>query len=52
MDAMLLVVAWCAGLASLFLTADMIMTDISCRRAERMAARRYAQRDGARGTDR
>jgi hypothetical protein len=44
MDAVLLIVAWGAGLASLFLVADMIMTDISCRRAERNAAREHGPR--------
>jgi hypothetical protein len=40
----LLIVAWGAGLASLFLVADMIMTDISCRRAERTADRQSERR--------
>lgn len=35
MEVVLLVVAWGAGLASLFLVADMIMTDIACRRSAR-----------------
>jgi hypothetical protein len=35
----LLAIAWGAGLASLFLTADMIKTDIACRKAERVALR-------------
>jgi hypothetical protein len=48
MDAVLLIVAWGAGLASLFLVADMIMTDISCRRAERSAARQGEHRAMAR----
>jgi hypothetical protein len=36
----LLVIAWGAGLASLFLIADMIKTDIVCRKAEHLASRR------------
>lgn len=40
MDACLMVVAWGAGIASFLLVADMIMTDMTCRRAERIAARR------------
>lgn len=39
MDALLLIVAWGAGIASLFLVADMIVADFSCRRAERIAGR-------------
>jgi hypothetical protein len=39
MDALLLIVAWVAGIASLFLIADMIAADFSNRRAERLAAR-------------
>lgn len=39
MDALLLIVAWGAGIASLFLVADMIAADLANRRAERMAAR-------------
>lgn len=39
MDAVLLVIAWGAGLMSLFLVADMIATDIAQRRAERIPAR-------------
>lgn len=38
MDAVLLVVAWAAGLMSLFLVGDMIAADIANRRAERLAA--------------
>ncbi len=36
----LLAIAWGAALASLYLVADMIMTDFVCRRAERVALRR------------
>jgi hypothetical protein len=39
MDALLLIVAWGAGLMSLFLVADMIASDLVSRRAERVAAR-------------
>jgi hypothetical protein len=39
MDALLLIVAWAAGIASLFLVADMIAADFTNRRAERIAAR-------------
>jgi hypothetical protein len=39
MDALLLIIAWSAGLASLFLTVDMIAADFANRRAERIAAR-------------
>ncbi len=39
MDALLLVIAWGAGLVSLFLVADMITTDLAHRRAERVAMR-------------
>ena len=35
----LLAIAWGACLASLFLIADMIRTDIVCRKAERTASR-------------
>jgi hypothetical protein len=37
MDAVLLVVAWAAGIVSLFLVADMIAADFAHRRAERLA---------------
>lgn len=40
MTAWLMVVAWGAGIASLFLVADMIWTDVTCRRAERATTRR------------
>ena len=39
MDALLLIVAWVAGIASLFLIADMIAADFANRRAERLSAR-------------
>jgi hypothetical protein len=39
MDVLLLIVAWGAGLTSLFLVADMIASDLVNRRAERIAAR-------------
>jgi hypothetical protein len=39
MDALLLIVAWVAGIASLFLIADMIAADFANRRAERLATR-------------
>jgi hypothetical protein len=39
MDALLLVVAWVAGILSLFLVGDMIAADVATRRAERIAAR-------------
>ena len=39
MDA-LMIVAWGSGIASLLLVADMIKTDMSCRKAERGTARR------------
>lgn len=39
MDAVLLVIAWGAGLMSLFLVADMIACDLAHRRAERIATR-------------
>lgn len=38
MDACLMIIAWGAGLASLFLVADMIKTDLTCRKADRAAA--------------
>jgi cytochrome c biogenesis protein CcdA len=44
MDAMLLMVAWAAGITGLFLVADMIAADILERRAERIAQRSNAQR--------
>lgn len=40
MEGVLLIVAWLAGVASLLMVADMIVADISTRRAERIAARR------------
>lgn len=40
MEGVLLIVAWLAGVASLLMVADMILADISMRRAERIAARR------------
>ena len=40
MSAWLLVVAWGAGIASFLLVADMIRTDMTCRKAERVGARR------------
>jgi hypothetical protein len=40
MEGVLLIVAWLAGVASLLMVADMIVADISMRRAERIAARR------------
>lgn len=39
MDALLLIVAWVAGIASLFLIADMIAADLANRRAERLSTR-------------
>lgn len=39
MDALLLIVAWAAGIAGLFLVGDMIAADLANRRAERVAAR-------------
>ncbi len=36
----LLAIAWGSALASLYLIADMVMTDLACRRAERIADRR------------
>ena len=36
----LMFVAWGAGVASFLLVADMIKTDLICRRAERVATRR------------
>jgi hypothetical protein len=39
MDALLLIVAWAAGIASLFLIGDMIAADLANRRAERLATR-------------
>ncbi|MGO8914601.1 MAG: hypothetical protein ACLQJR_01675 [Stellaceae bacterium] len=39
MDALLMIVAWAAGIVSLFLVADMIAADLANRRAERIAAR-------------
>jgi hypothetical protein len=39
MDAWLMLIAWSAGLVSLLLVADMIKTDISSRRAERVPTR-------------
>ena len=44
MDALLLIVAWGAGIASLFLVADMIVADFSCRRAERITSRAPVRR--------
>lgn len=38
MDSLLLIVAWGAGLMSLFMVADMIASDLVNRRAERIAA--------------
>lgn len=43
MDAVLLVLAWAAGLLSLFLVGDMIAADIANRRTERLAARQPHQ---------
>jgi hypothetical protein len=40
MELLLLIVAWAAGLTSLFLVVDMIAADYAQRRAERLAARR------------
>ena len=45
MSGWLLIVAWGAGLASLYLVADMVRVDIRCRRAERRSARPQS-RDG------
>ena len=39
MDALLLIVAWGAGIMSLLLVADMIAADFANRRAERLARR-------------
>jgi hypothetical protein len=39
MDALLLIIAWVAGIASLFLIVDMIAADFANRRAERLSAR-------------
>jgi hypothetical protein len=39
MDAMLLIVAWVAGITGLLLVADMIAADLINRRTERIAAR-------------
>jgi hypothetical protein len=39
MDALLLIIAWAAGIAGLFLVGDMIAADLANRRAERVAAR-------------
>lgn len=44
MNAWLMTIAWGAGLASLFLVADMIRTDLACRRAERATTQRDARR--------
>ncbi len=44
MDAVLLIVAWAAGITSLFLVGDMIAADIANRRAERLAGRQSQQR--------
>jgi len=49
MDALLLIVAWGAGLMSLFLVADMIAADFATRRAERIARRQDEQPPGRRG---
>jgi len=40
----LLFVAWAAGLASLYLVADMIKADISSRRQQRVIAARHRRR--------
>jgi hypothetical protein len=39
MESLLMVFAWSAGIASLFLVADMIAGDLAMRRAERLARR-------------
>lgn len=39
MTAWLMTVAWGAGVASFLLVADMIRTDLACRRAERAGVR-------------
>jgi hypothetical protein len=41
MDAMLLSVAWAAGITSLFLVADTIAADLINRRTERLAQRQH-----------
>ncbi len=41
MDGWLLAVAWGAGVAGLLLVADMIKTDLACRRLERVAISRH-----------
>lgn len=43
MDHLLLIVAWAAGAAGLFLVADMIAADLMTRRAERLARRATAE---------
>lgn len=43
MDALLLIVAWAAGVAGLLLVADMIAADLLNRRSERIAARQGEQ---------
>ena len=43
MDAVLLIVAWAAGITSLFLVGDMIAADLANRRAERLDARRRSR---------
>jgi uncharacterized membrane protein len=39
MNALLQILAWAAGIISLFLVGDMIVADLAYRRAERIAAR-------------
>jgi galactitol-specific phosphotransferase system IIB component len=48
MDSLLLIVACGAGIASLFLVADMIATDLADRRAERSAACRVERQAAGR----
>ena len=45
MDVVLLVVAWAAGLTSLFLVGDMIASDLANRRAEARQIDRHFERD-------
>lgn len=43
MDTVLLILAWAAGMAGLFLVADMIIADFRNRRLERMTVARPAR---------
>jgi hypothetical protein len=52
MDVVLLVVAWAAGLTSLFLVGDMIASDLANRRAEARQIDRHFDREQRRAITR